>query len=214
MKLILLGAPGAGEGTQATVLSERLSIPILGTGNLLRTAVAEGTPSGLAAKEYMDRGDLVPDEIVVGVLQERLSQPDSANGYILDGFPRNLSQAETLKKLGVEVDRVINLHVKEEDIMRRMGGRRVCQNPGCGATYHIEYNPPKVERMCDVDGGTLIIREDDKPETVKDRLRVYHEETAPLIDYYTKQGILVTVEGQEELEDTTRLTLEALEAEI
>ena len=212
MKLVLLGAPGAGKGTQAEIISERLSIPILGTGNLLREAVKNETPDGLKAKEYMDKGDLVPDEIVIALLRHRMEEDDCENGYILDGFPRNLAQAKALQEFGIQVDRVINIYVSDEDIMRRMSGRRTC--PNCGATYHIEYNPPKEENVCDLCGTTLTIRDDDNPDTVKERLRIYHEQTAPLIGFYKEQGILLTVEGQEILADTTKLTLEALEATI
>lgn len=212
MKLVLLGAPGAGKGTQAEIISERLSIPILGTGNLLREAVKNETPDGLKAKEYMDKGDLVPDEIVIALLRHRMEDDDCENGYILDGFPRNLAQAKALQEFGIQVDRVINIYVSDKDIMRRMSGRRTC--PNCGATYHIEYNPPKEENVCDLCGTALTIRDDDNPETVKERLRIYHEQTAPLIDFYKEQDILITVEGQEILADTTKLTLKALEATI
>ncbi|MFV0401344.1 MAG: adenylate kinase [Oscillospiraceae bacterium] len=210
MKLILLGAPGAGKGTQAEIISEKLSIPILGTGNLIREAIKQGTPAGLEAKSYVDGGGLVPDDIVIQMLQDRMAQPDCAGGYILDGFPRNVAQAQALDRMGVVIDRVIDIEVSDEKITARMSGRRVCES--CGSSYHVEYKPPQTEGICDIDGGKLIIRADDKPETVKERLRVYHEQTEPLKDYYNAVGKLYVVEGQEKVEDTTRLTMAALEA--
>ncbi|MCH5324738.1 MAG: adenylate kinase [Eubacterium sp.] len=211
MNLIFLGAPGAGKGTQAEIVCEKLGIPAISTGNMLREAVKLGTPAGLAAKEYMDRGDLVPDEAVIGILKERIAQDDAKNGFILDGFPRTVAQAEALEELGVNIDRVIEIHVPDEKITARMSGRRVCG--GCGSSYHIEYNPPAEEGKCDKCGGELVQRIDDKPETVLSRLETYHEKTAPLKDYYLKKKKLVTVEGQEEVKDTAALTLAAVTAE-
>lgn len=210
MKIILLGAPGAGKGTQAEVISRVKNIPTISTGNIIREALKSGTELGLKAKEYMEAGKLVPDELVIGIIQERLAQPDCQNGYILDGFPRTIPQAEALERMGVEIDKVIEIHVDDEAITRRMSGRRVC--PGCGASYHLEYKAPKKEGVCDNCGDTLVQRQDDQPETVRERLKVYHEQTAPLKSYYAAKGKLFVVEGQEEVADTTRLTLEALEA--
>ena len=200
MKLILLGAPGAGKGTQAAILSERLSIPTISTGNILRAAVKNGTPVGLKAKSYMDAGKLVPDEVIIGIVAERLAEPDCANGYILDGVPRTIAQAEALERSGVEVDDAV--------IEQRMSGRRACTN--CGATYHIVAAPPKTEGVCDVCGGELVQRADDKPETVRGRLAVYHRETEPLKDFYGQRGLLKTVENQQTIEDTTKAILAVL----
>ena len=210
MKLILLGAPGAGKGTQAEIISETLHIPTISTGNIIREALKSGTEMGLKAKEYMDTGRLVPDDVVIGIIQERLAKPDCANGFILDGFPRTIPQAEALDRMGIEIDRVIDIEVADEEIARRVSGRRVC--PGCGASYHVDYKKPAVENVCDHCGDTLVQRKDDHPDTVKERLKVYHEQTEPLKGYYEKQGKLFIVEGQEEVADTTRLTLAALEA--
>ena len=208
MNLILLGAPGAGKGTQAENICDRLSIPAISTGNILREAVKEGTEMGKVAKSYMDEGKLVPDEVVIGIIRDRLAQEDCKNGFILDGFPRTVAQAQALDDSGVGIDRVIDIEVPDERIERRMGGRRVCAD--CGASYHVEYKPSKVQDVCDKCGGPLAIRKDDKPETVRDRLAVYHAQTEPLIDYYRSKGKLVVVEGQEEVADTTRLLLEKL----
>ena len=208
MKLILLGAPGAGKGTQAEILSETLSIPAVSTGNIIRAALKNETPMGLAAKSYMDAGNLVPDDIVIGIIKERLAEPDCANGFILDGFPRTIPQAQALEDLGVEIDRVISLEVPDEKIVTRMSGRRVCGK--CGASYHTEYNKPAVENVCDVCGDPLIRRKDDAPETVQERLRVYHEQTEPLKAFYEKSGKLKLVVGQEDVKDTTALTLAAV----
>ena len=197
MKLILLGAPGAGKGTQAEVICERLAIPAISTGNIIREALKSGTEMGLRAKSYMEEGKLVPDEVVIGIIQDRLQQDDCKNGFILDGFPRTIPQAEALDKMGVAIDKVIDLEVSDEAIVERMSGRRVCEN--CGASYHILYKKPGVPRA------------DDKPETVRERLRVYHEQTEPLKSYYEKQGKLRVVQGQDAVEETTRLTLAALE---
>ncbi len=209
MKLILLGAPGAGKGTQAEVISEKLSIPAISTGNIIREALANGTEMGLKAKSFIDAGQLVPDDVVIGIIKERLAKDDCAAGFILDGFPRTIPQAEALDTMGVTIDRVISIEVADEKIAKRMSGRRVCK--ACGASYHLEYKKPAVEGICNACGGELIQRKDDHPDTVLDRLHVYHEQTEPLKGYYEKKGILRIVEGQEEVADTTALTLKALE---
>ena len=208
MNMIFLGAPGAGKGTQAEVVCKELNIPAISTGNMLREAGKNGTAAGLAAKEYMDRGDLVPDEVVIGILKDRIAMDDAKNGFILDGFPRTVPQAEALEKMGVRIDKVIAISVSDEAITKRMSGRRVCE--GCGNSYHIEFKPPKAEGVCDACGGKVVQRADDKPETVVARLATYHEKTAPLKDFYQSKGKLVTVEGQENIEDTSRLTLAAI----
>lgn len=208
MNLILLGAPGAGKGTQAEAISAKLAIPQISTGNMLREAVKNGTELGMKAKAAMDSGALVSDDIVIGILKDRIAEPDAANGYILDGFPRTVAQAEALDQMGVSIDKVLEIHVANERIIARMSGRRVCEK--CGASYHIEYKPTKVEGICDACGGNAVQRADDAPETVLSRLDVYEEKTAPLKDYYAKTGKLVTVEGQEEVADTTKLVFEAL----
>ena len=210
MKLILLGAPGAGKGTQAEVICNKFSIPAISTGNIIREALKNGTEMGLKAKSYMDEGKLVPDDVIIGIIQERLAKDDCKNGFILDGFPRTIPQAEALDAMGVEIDRVVSIEVPDEKIVERMSGRRVCEK--CGASYHMLYKKPAKEDVCDACGGALIRRKDDAPETVQDRLKVYHEQTEPLKDYYAKSGKLRTVEGQEEVADTTRLMLAALEA--
>ncbi len=212
MKLILLGAPGAGKGTQAEFISEKLSIPTISTGNIIREAMREGTQMGTLAKSFVDKGNLVPDEVVIGIIKERLSQDDCANGFILDGFPRTIPQAEALDNMGIIIDKVLSIEVADKDIVHRMSGRRVC--PACGASYHIEYKKPSSEGICNLCGAQLIIRNDDKPETVLERLKVYHDQTEPLKDYYHKQGKLLVVQGQEELKDTTRLTFSALELDL
>ncbi|HIR56904.1 MAG TPA: adenylate kinase [Candidatus Gallacutalibacter pullicola] len=209
MKLIMLGAPGAGKGTQAEILSERLSIPTISTGNIIREALKSGTEMGVRAKSYMDEGKLVPDEVVIGIIRERLAKDDCKNGFILDGFPRTIPQAEALDNMGAAIDRVIDLEVPDEKIVERMSGRRVCES--CGASYHMLFKKPAADGKCDKCGGTLVQRKDDHPDTVKERLRVYHEQTEPLKAYYQKQGKLAVVEGQEAVEDTTRLTLAAVE---
>ena len=206
--MIFLGAPGAGKGTQAEVVCKELNIPAISTGNMLREAVKNSTEAGLKAKSYMDAGELVPDEVVIGILKDRIAQPDAQNGFILDGFPRTVQQAEALEKMGVEIDKVIEINVSDEAITARMSGRRVCE--GCGNSYHIEYKPTKVEGICDACGAKVVQRIDDKPETVQARLKTYHEKTAPLKDYYAKRGKLVTVEGQNEIAETSRLTLAAI----
>ena len=210
MKLILLGAPGAGKGTQAEVICERLSIPTISTGNIIREALKSGTEMGLRAKSYMDAGQLVPDEVVIGIIQERLAKDDCKNGFVLDGFPRTIPQAEALDKMGVVIDKVIDIEVPDDKIVERMSGRRVCES--CGASYHLLYKKPAEDGKCSKCGGTLVQRKDDHPDTVKERLKVYHEQTEPLKGYYEKQSKLCIVEGQEEVADTTRLTLAAIEA--
>lgn len=210
MKLILLGAPGAGKGTQAEVICEKLSIPAVSTGNCLREAVKNGTEMGIKAKSFMDSGALVPDEVVIGIIKERLAQDDCKNGFILDGFPRTVPQAQALDAMGVAIDMVLEISVADEAIEQRLGGRRVCES--CGASYHMAFKPPKEDGVCDKCGGKLIIRKDDQPETVRDRLRVYHEQTEPLKGFYENKGILTVVMGQEEIADTTKLVLSALEA--
>lgn len=210
MNLILLGAPGAGKGTQAEVICDKLNIPTISTGNVLREALKNGTELGLKAKSFMDSGALVPDQLVIDIIKERLSKDDCQNGFILDGFPRTVPQAEALDEMGVQIDKVIDIEVADEKIMERLSGRRVCQD--CGASYHVDYKPSKVEGTCDKCGGATVQRKDDHPDTIKDRLAVYHEQTEPLKDYYTKTGKLTIVEGQEEVADTSKLTLAALEA--
>ncbi len=210
MKLILLGAPGAGKGTQAEVLSEKLGIPTISTGNMLRAAVQAGTPVGLEAKSYMDAGRLVPDDVIIRVVAERIAQPDCAGGYILDGVPRTIGQAEALDQAGVRFDRVVSIEISDAEIEERMGGRRVCGK--CGASYHIKARPTKVEGVCDACGGPVTQRADDKPETVRERLRVYHEQTEPLKDYYQRKGILRAADNQPTIEATTAAILEALES--
>lgn len=210
MNLILLGAPGAGKGTQAEVISEALNIPQISTGNMLREAVKNGTEYGLKAKAVMEAGGLVSDDIVIGILKDRIAQDDARNGFILDGFPRTVPQAEALDKMGVQIDKVIEIFVPDETIKERVSGRRVCE--GCGATYHVVYKPSKTEGVCDKCGAQTIIRKDDQPETVISRLETYHETTEPIKDYYAKQGKLETVVGQEEVADTIKLTLKAVGA--
>ena len=209
MNLILLGAPGAGKGTQAEVICEKLSIPAISTGNIIREALKNGTEMGLKAKAYMDEGKLVPDDVVIGIIRERLSQHDCENGFILDGFPRTIPQAEALDQMGIVIDRVISIEVPDDKIAARMAGRRVC--PKCGASYHTEYKKPAKEGVCNACGAELVQRKDDAPETVLERLHVYHEQTEPLKGYYENAGKLRLVEGQEEVKDTTALTLKALE---
>ncbi len=211
MNLILLGAPGAGKGTQAEAISEALNIPQISTGNMLREAVKNGTEYGLKAKAVMEAGGLVSDDIVIGILKDRIAQDDAKNGFILDGFPRTVPQAEALDKMGVRIDKVVEIYVPDETIKERVSGRRVCE--GCGASYHIQYKPSKVEGVCDKCGAKTVIRKDDQPETVISRLQTYHEQTEPIKAYYEQQGKLETVIGQEEVADTKKLTLKAVGAE-
>jgi adenylate kinase len=208
MKLILLGAPGAGKGTQADILSRKCNIPTISTGNILRAAMKEGTPVGLQAKEYVDNGKLVPDDVIVGIVRERLAKDDCKNGWILDGMPRTIPQAQALEDCGIEVDTALSIEIADETIIERMSGRRTCKN--CGATFHVVSNPPKVEGKCDACGGELSIRKDDAPETVKQRLEVYHRETEPLKDFYAKRGKLKTVDNQPTVEQTTAEVLKVL----
>ena len=208
MKIIMLGAPGAGKGTQAEILSKKLGIPTISTGNILRAAVKAGTPVGLKAKSFMDAGKLVPDDVIIGILAEALNGPECAKGYILDGVPRTIPQAEAMEAQGVDIDVALDLDVPDEAIVARMGGRRVC--PACGATYHIVNNPPKTEGVCDKCGADLIIRADDAPETVLDRLRTYHEQTEPLLAFYRERGKLKTVENKPSIEENTAEIMKAL----
>ena len=210
MNLILLGAPGAGKGTQAEIICEKAGIPAISTGNIIRAALKNGTEMGMKAKSYMDAGKLVPDDVVIGIIKERLAMDDCGNGFILDGFPRTIPQAEALDAMGVEIQYVINIDVADETITRRMSGRRVCEN--CGRPYHIESLKPQKDGVCDDCGGTLVQRKDDHPDTVLARLAVYHKETEPLADYYRKQGKLVNVEGRNTVAETTAAVLEAIEA--
>ena len=202
MKVIMLGAPGAGKGTQAVRVASAYQIPHISTGDILRANIKGGTELGKKAKEYMDAGKLVPDELVCDLVVDRIKKEDCKNGYVLDGFPRTIPQAEALDKaveaIGEKVDFAVNIDVPDEAIITRMSGRRACLT--CGATYHIEYNPPKKADICDTCGSALVLREDDKPETVKTRLNVYHEQTQPLIDYYTGKNILVTVDGTQNMD--------------
>ena len=209
MKLILLGAPGAGKGTQAEVIMDHLNIPAISTGNIIREALKNGTEVGLKAKSYMDAGKLVPDEVVIEIIKERLAKDDCKNGFILDGFPRTVPQAEALDAMGITIDKVVDIEVADEKIAQRLGGRRVCAN--CGASYHTEYKPSKVEGVCDKCVGPTVQRKDNEPATVLDRLKVYHEQTEPLKDYYAKKGILAVVYGAEEVSETSARTLKALE---
>ena len=201
MKLILLGAPGAGKGTQAEIISKRLNIPTISTGNILREAIKNGTPTGLKAKEFMDNGKLVPDDVIIGIVRERVAREDCANGYILDGVPRTIPQAQALEDAGIHFDCVVSIEIADSVIEARMTGRRVCGS--CGASFHIAANPPKKEGICDLCGGELVIRKDDAPETVKNRLRVFHTETEALKDFYRKLGILKLVEGDQPIEAAT-----------
>ena len=212
MNLILLGAPGAGKGTQAELLVKKLSIPAISTGNMLREAIANGTALGKKAKEYMDEGNLVPDDLSLGIVAERVSRPDCARGFILDGVPRTLAQAEALEDRGVKIDHVISIEVDDSEIERRMTGRRVCAK--CGASYHVSANPPKTEGVCDACGGELTIRKDDAPETVRKRLQVYHSTTEVLKDFYGKLGRLCIVNGSQSIEDANRDILKAIEAQV
>ena len=208
MKIICLGAPGAGKGTQAEKVAIALGIPTVSTGAIIRAAVQNATAMGKKAKKFIDEGALVPDDVVIEIIKERLNESDCDKGYILDGFPRTVPQAQALDAMGIEIDCVISLEVADETIIKRMSGRRVCLK--CGASYHTEYKKPAKEDVCDVCGDALSIRKDDAPEVVESRLKVYHEETEPLKDYYAEMGVLREVQGQEELADTTKLTLEAL----
>ncbi|MCX7748610.1 MAG: adenylate kinase [Clostridia bacterium] len=214
MRLVLLGAPGAGKGTQATVISEKFKIPHISTGDIFRSNIKNGTELGKKAKEYIDEGLLVPDELTIDIVKDRLKQDDCKNGFILDGFPRTIPQAEYLDKaldsMEVNLDCALNIYVSDEEIIKRMSGRRLCS--GCGKGYHTIYIPTRVSGICDSCGAAVIQREDDKEETVLSRLKTYHEQTEPLIDYYERKGKLVTVEGKKNVEDTKKAVLEALGA--
>ena len=208
MKLILLGAPGAGKGTQAEILSKLLNIPTISTGNILRAAMKNGTPVGLRAKEYVESGKLVPDDVIIGIVNERLAEPDCANGYILDGMPRTIPQAEALEKSGIDIDCALSIEIADEVIIERMSGRRTCKD--CSQTFHVVNNPPKKVGVCDSCGGELSIRKDDAPETVKARLATFHKETEPLKDFYAERGLLRTVDNQPTIELTTAEIKKAL----
>ncbi len=208
MRLILLGAPGAGKGTQAEILSAELSIPTISTGNILRAAMNEGTPVGLKAKEYVDSGRLVPDDVIIGIIQERLAREDCANGYILDGVPRTIPQAEAMEKMGIAIDKALSIEVDDETIVKRMSGRRTCTN--CSRTYHIVSNPSKEEGKCDACGAELGVRKDDMPETVRARLATYHRDTEPLKAFYAERGKLAKVDNQPSIEATTAEIRKAL----
>lgn len=212
MRLILLGPPGAGKGTQAVVLSEILKIPHISTGDIFRANIKGGTPLGLLAKSYIDSGKLVPDDVTVGIVGSRLNDEDCKNGFILDGFPRTITQAELFDKMletrREAIDAAINIVADADVIIRRLSGRRMCQ---CGRTYHTENNPPKVEGICDACGSKLFIRDDDKEETIKERLKTYHEQTSPLVDYYREKGLLMNFDGTKPIKTTTREILESLQ---
>ena len=208
MRLILLGAPGAGKGTQAEILSRELSIPTISTGNILRAAMKAGTPVGVQAKSYVDAGKLVPDNVIIDIVRERLAQEDCKNGYILDGVPRTIPQAEMMEAMGVEIDCALSIEIEDAIILDRMTGRRTCKE--CSQTFHIVNNPPKTKGSCDFCGGELTIRKDDAPETVKARLEVYHRDTEPLKEFYARRGKLKTVENQSSIEATTKEIRKAL----
>ena len=208
MKLILLGAPGAGKGTQAEILCKELNIPTISTGNILRAAIKNGTPTGLKAKSFMDAGQLVPDDVIIGIITERLAEGDCKNGYILDGVPRTIAQAEALEAAGITFDAVISIEIADETIMDGMSGRRVCES--CGASYHLVAVPPKQESICDKCGGKLVRRKDDEPETVKARLEVYHRETEPLKDFYAQRGLLKPVDNQPTVAEMSQAILRSL----
>lgn len=209
MNIILLGAPGAGKGTQAEVISAHLSIPTVSTGNIIRAALKAQTEMGIKAKEFIDKGLLVPDDVVIGIVRERLKENDCKNGFILDGFPRTVPQAQALDNMGIVIDKVIDIRVPDEKIVQRLSGRRVCGN--CGASYHLLYKKPEKDGVCNSCGAKLVQRTDDKEETILERLKIYHEQTEPLVEFYEKKNKLTVVEGQEEVADTTALTLKALE---
>ena len=208
MNIILLGAPGAGKGTQAEIICEKLNIPTISTGAILRAAMKEGTEMGLKAKSFIEAGALVPDEVIIGIVKERLAADDCKNGFILDGVPRTIAQAKAIDEMGIKIDMALDIEVKDETIIERVGGRRVC---ACGASYHIKYKPSKVEGVCDACGAALTTRKDDEPQTVLDRLTTYHELTEPLKDFYREKGILVEIGGEGSVEETTQLVLKALE---
>ena len=208
MKMILLGPPGAGKGTQANALMKKLGVPAISTGDILRDAVERGTPTGLKAKSFMDAGELVPDEVIIGIIVDRLEMQDCKNGYILDGVPRTIVQAEALDARGIEIDIVLSIEISDDEIINRLSGRRAC--PDCKAIYHIEANPPKKDGACDVCGAVLIVRKDDVPDTIRNRLQVYHKETGPLKEYYKSQGKLITVDNIPGVDETTAAIFKAL----
>ena len=212
MRLVIFGPPGAGKGTQAKMLSEKLGVPHIATGDIFREAVKAGTELGRLAKQYMDRGELVPDEVVIGIVEERLRRPDCSKGFILDGFPRTIKQAEVLdemlQKMGVKLDAVVNLEVSEDEVVKRISLRRTCRN--CGAIYHLITNPPKKEGVCDKCGGELYQRDDDREETVRSRLRVYRQQTEPLLKFYEQRGLLKNVDGEKPIEEVFKEVLAAL----
>ena len=210
MNLILMGAPGAGKGTQSAKISEKWNIPAVSTGDMLRAAVKEGTALGVTAKSYMDAGQLVPDEVVIGIIKDYLSSDKCSNGFILDGFPRSIPQAKALDEMGVKIDAALSIEVPDELIVERMSGRRICSN--CGASYHVVYNPPKTADVCDACAASLYTRADDAAETVLNRLGNYHQTTEPLKGYYSQQGLLICVDGCQPVEDTTALIMNALAA--
>ena len=210
MNLILLGAPGAGKGTQAEYICTKYQIPSISTGNILRAAIKAGTEMGLKVKGFMDAGALVPDELIIGILKDRLTQADCANGFVLDGVPRTIAQAEAIEEMGIRIDKVLEIAVEDEVIIGRMSGRRVCES--CGASYHVVVKPTKTEGVCDSCGGKTVIRKDDEPATVLGRLKAYHEQTEPLVEFYRQRGKLVVVKGVNTVEETTQLVFKALEA--
>ncbi|MFJ4185785.1 adenylate kinase [Kitasatospora sp. NPDC089509] len=213
MRIVLVGPPGAGKGTQAHLLAKTLSIPHISTGDLFRANIGQGTPLGLEAKSYMDAGRLVPDEVTIGMAKDRMLQEDAGNGFLLDGFPRNLGQAKALDEFlaeqGIELDGVLDLEVPEDEVVRRIAGRRLCRNNG-GHVFHVDYNPPKVEGVCDECGGELYQRSDDTEEKVRTRLEVYHTETEPIIDYYAQQGLVATISALGKVDEVTQRAIEAL----
>ena len=208
MKITIMGPPGGGKGTQAEILSDKLSIPHISTGAIIRSAIREKTELGKAAEDYIANGQLVPDKLVIDMVSKRLSEKDCENGYILDGFPRTLPQADAMDEIGIELDYALNLLVSDEVIVDRLGGRRACK--ACAAPYHVKFNPPEKEGVCDKCGGVLITRADDVPDTIRQRLSVYHSETEPLVEFYKKKDVLVNVTGRDSIEDTTDAVLEAL----
>lgn len=210
MNIILLGAPGAGKGTQAQVICSHFNIPHISTGDILREAIKNGTEMGKAAKSFIDKGELVPDDVIIGIVKDRISKADCKNGFVFDGFPRTIPQAEALDNMNINIDKVVDINVKDESIVERMSGRRVC--PLCGASFHIEYNPPEIEGICDMCKSELIQRDDDKPETVLSRLSVYHNQTEPLITYYKNQGKLLTIDGSDTIENITQKAINAIKA--
>ncbi|MEV0602741.1 adenylate kinase [Streptomyces sp. NPDC050315] len=216
MRIVLVGPPGAGKGTQAAYLAENLAIPHISTGDLFRANISQGTPLGLEAKSYMDAGNLVPDEVTIGMARDRMNQADAANGFLLDGFPRNVSQAEALdealKDDSVQLDAVLDLEVPEDEVVKRIAGRRICRKDS-GHVFHVAYNPPKQEGVCDVCGGELYQRDDDREDTVRNRLEVYHTQTEPIIDYYRAQGLVTTISAMGKVQDVTARAMAALERE-